>query len=238
MPTTLAAEIGRDLGSSASRRLRSTGAVPGVVYGMGSEPVSVAVAWSELRAILASEGTNALINLEYNGAKQLTLVKELQRHPVRRDVIHVDFLIVDPNKPIHVEVPIQLEGESEHVKAEGGVIEQILFTLPVMARPDAIPQSLAVSVEEMTLADPVRVEEIELPEGVTTEVEESAVVATAQISRAALAVEEADAELAAELLEGEEIEGEEVEGEEGEEVEGAEAEGEDTAEASSEDADE
>lgn len=235
MPTTLAAETDRELGSSASRRLRRTGAVPGVVYGMGSEPVSVAVAWTDLRTILVSEGTNALINLQYNGEKQLTLVKELQRHPVGRDVVHVDFLIVDPDKPIAVGVPVHLEGESESVKAEGGVVEQILFTLAVMARPDSIPQELTLNIEEMTLGDPVRVSEIVLPEGVTTEVELSSVVATAQISRAALAVEEADAELAAELAEGEEIEGEEIEGEE---VEGEEVEGEDDAEASADDADE
>ena len=117
-------------GTRPARRLRNEGKVPGVVYGMGADPITLTVEWRELRAALVTEqGLNAVIHLEVDGDRTPTLVKDMQRHPVRRNVLHVDFIRVDLNKPVDVEVPIHLEGEAEAVTREGGVIDQILTSL-------------------------------------------------------------------------------------------------------------
>jgi len=207
----LPAHTGRDTGSPASRRLRAEGKVPGVVYGQGSDPVSVSVEWSELRQALTTEaGLNALINLEVEGDRQLSIVKDLQRDPVRRDVIHVDFLRISRDVEIEVEVPIVLEGEAEAVERENGNVTHALFALAIKAKPDAIPNEITVDISAMEIGDSIRVEDLVLPSGVTTEVDPEEAVATAQ------------AQAAEELPEpGEGEEGEGEEGAEGEEGEGA-----------------
>src|SRR4051812_21390180 len=108
---TLVAERGREQGSRPSNRLRAEGKVPGVVYGQGGDPVSVAVDRRELRLALSTEaGTNALIALSIDGQTQLTVIKAMQRHPVRHNVQHIDFLRVASDQQIEVEVPIELTG--------------------------------------------------------------------------------------------------------------------------------
>ena len=105
----LPAETGRPTGSPASRRLRTEGKVPGVVYGQGGDPVAVSVEWRQLRQALTTDaGLNALINIEIDGDRQLSIVKDLQRDPVRREVVHVDFLRISRDVAIEVEVPLSL----------------------------------------------------------------------------------------------------------------------------------
>ena len=92
----LVAETGRETGTRPSRRMRREGNVPATLYGLGKDAQTIAVAWRELRQVLTTDaGVNAFIHLEVDGSRQATLVKDIQRHPVRRDVIHVDFLRVD-----------------------------------------------------------------------------------------------------------------------------------------------
>src|SRR5262245_21183796 len=130
--TSLKAETGRVLGSAASRRLRAQGKVPAVVYGAGVEPTSVAVEWRELRlALTTDKGLNAVIELDIDGDSHPTIVKDMQRHLVRRDILHVDFLVVERNKPVDADVPIQLEGEAEKVLQQQGVVEQTLHLLTI-----------------------------------------------------------------------------------------------------------
>jgi large subunit ribosomal protein L25 len=211
----LAAQAGRPTGSSASRRLRATGKVPAVVYGRGTDPRAVSVDWRELRgALTTDQGVNALLTLDLDGRKTKAIVKDLQRHPVRRDVLHVDFLEVDPDKPVDTEVTIVLEGEPEKVTREQGVVEQILNALVVTGKPADIPGHIAVDVSELEIGQTITVAELDLPAGLTTDVDPEETVATAKITSLALAEEE----------EGEE--GEEGEGAEGAEGAEAQAEGE------------
>lgn len=201
MDVTLTAETGRPLGSRSSRRLLRDGKVPGVVYGLDQDTVPVAVEWPELRAALTTEaGLNALITLEVDGNEDLTIVKDIQRDPVRRDVVHVDFLRVSRDVEIEVEVPIVLEGTAEKVEREDGTVAHLLFTLSVYAKPGAIPNELTVDVSEMELHDSIRVADLTLPDGVRTEVDEDEVVVSAQVSRAT--IEAMEGEEAAEEGEG------------------------------------
>ena len=208
----LAAETGRPTGSPASRRLRASGKVPAVIYGRGAEPAVISVDWRELRGALTTDkGLNALLTLKVGNKRTKAIVKELQRHPVRRDVLHVDFLAVDVDKPITTDVPLLIEGEPEKVLREQGVVEQILNMLIVSAKPDDIPGHIAVDVSDLEIGQHITVGDLELPEGVTTEIDPEETIVTAKLTSLALAEEE----------EGEE--GEEGEGEEGAEGETAEA---------------
>jgi large subunit ribosomal protein L25 len=206
---SLVAESGRSPGTRPSRRLRAEGKVPGVVYGQGSEPVSVAVDRRELRQALSGPaGVNAVINLEVGGTTKPTVVKSLQRDPVRRRVTHIDFLIVNLSEEITMDVPIILQGEPKAVLDAGGLLEHHLTALAVTTTPRNIPNELVVDVSGLDLGDSVRVEDITLPAGVTTSVDPDTTVVTGVATRAAVA-EEAEAE-------GEEGEGEEGEGAGGE----------------------
>lgn len=195
------AEVGRELGSSASRRLRREGMIPGVIYGLDAEPTSVAVAYGDLRRALTTEaGLNALISLDVAGDTQLSLVKDLQRHPVRDEVIHVDFIRVDPNAEIEVEVPIVLEGDARKVTDQNGMVDQTLFALAVYATPTSIPNELTADVSDLDLNEAVRVADIALPAGVRTEVDPEEAVAIGTVTRSTM---EAMAEEAAEGEAGE-----------------------------------
>jgi large subunit ribosomal protein L25 len=224
---TLAAETGRPTGSSAARRLRAEGKVPAVLYGPGTEAVPVAIVWRELRAALTTDkGTNALITLDLGkGAKRQAVIKELQRHPVRRDVLHIDFFEVDPDQPITTDVTIVLEGEAEAVRREQGVVEQAMNALVVSGKPNLIPGHLSVDVSGLEIGHTITVADIELPNGVTTEVDPEETVVTAQLTSAAMIedVEAAEAEAAEASAEGEAAEGE---GGESASAEGESAEGE------------
>jgi large subunit ribosomal protein L25 len=181
----LVAETGRETGTRPSRRMRREGNVPATLYGLGQDAETIAVAWRELRRVLTTDaGVNAFIHLEVDGRRQATLVKEIQRHPVRRDVIHVDFLRVDPKKTLDVEVSIELAGEAEAVTRAGGIVQQLLHSLVVSTRPDNIPNSLELDVSEMTIDGDLRVRDLVLPAGVTTDADPDDVVAQGLITSA------------------------------------------------------
>jgi large subunit ribosomal protein L25 len=221
---SLVAEAGRPSGTRAAKRLRRAGKIPAVVYGHGSDPVPVAVDARDLRHALNSDaGVNALLNLTIDGKEHLTMAKSLQRDPVRRNVTHVDFLIVSRDEVIEADVPFQLVGEAKAVHNADGVVEQALFSLTVHATPAAIPTHIEVDVSGLTIGDAIRVGDLKLPAGVTTETdpEEAIVVGQgAQVSELDL-ISEADAEGLRELAEAQAAEAE-AEGEgEGEGGEGA-----------------
>jgi large subunit ribosomal protein L25 len=177
----------------------------------------VAVDGRALRRALTTEaGLNALLELEFDGDSQLTLAREIQRHPVRHTVTHVDFVIVRRDEVISADVNITLVGEATEVHKEDGVVSHELFSLTVQSIPTRIPNVIEVDVSELKVGDTIRVGDLKLPEGVTTEVDpESPIVVgqPPQVSEADLVTEaeveaEAEAAEAAEGAEGEAAEGE------------------------------
>lgn len=193
---TLNAEVGRPLGSRATRRLRTAGMVPGVVYGHGTDPVAVAVAGRELRAALSGEsGTNQLLSLVAGDQTFLTLARELQRHPVKGTVVHVDFQIVRRDQVIAAEVPITLVGEATEVHHGDGLVDQQLFSLPVRALPQDIPTGVELDISSLTIGASLRVADLALPAGVTADLDGEVAVVVGQPPRVqALGAEEAPAE--------------------------------------------
>ena len=200
----LTADTTRQTGTRPSKRLRREQRVPAVVYGLSQDPVSIDVAWVDLRGALTTDaGVNAVIHLEIAGEKQMSIVKDLQRHPVRRDVIHVDFLRIDPDEDVTVDVPLVMIGEAKAVTDADGMVDQNLFSLTVNASPENIPNELEMDISALGIGDSLRVSDIVLPTGVTTDVDPDETVAIGMITRStleAMAAEEA-AELEAEAIE-------------------------------------
>jgi large subunit ribosomal protein L25 len=198
----LLADASRALGSRPSRRLRTLGQVPAVLYGHGIDPVPLAVDSRDLRAALTGEsGLNALINLEVDGTKHLAMARHLQRHPVRGNVSHVDFVIVRRDEVVSADIPIHLVGEATEVLNEDGIVEQTLFTLTIRAKPADIPGNIEVDVAALAIGDTIRVGDIRLPGGVETEVDADEPVVVGQPPRLEEVPEVAEEE---EAVEGEE----------------------------------
>jgi large subunit ribosomal protein L25 len=214
----LVAETGRPPGTRASKRLRREGKIPAVVYGHGSDPIAIAVDARDLRHALNTEaGVNALVNLSIGSDSLLTMAKVLQRHPVRNTVTHVDFQIVNRDEVVTADVAISLVGEATEVHNNDGVVEQALFSLSVHAKPGAIPPHIEVDVSGLKIGDAIRVGDLQLPAGVTTETdpEEAIVVAQGAQGSELDLIPEADIEALHELAEAQAAEAE-AEGGEGE----------------------
>ena len=174
MAITLTASTGRIAGSRSSTRLRTDGLVPAVVYGLGRDAIAVSVPWPDLRRALTTEaGLNALITLDVDGQKDLAIIKDLQRHPVRRNVLHIDFLRVDPDAPVAVEVPLILVGEAKLVEARKGIVDQPLKTLTVKAKPADIPSQIEIDITNLDIGVAITVETLTMPAGVTTDIDDS-----------------------------------------------------------------
>lgn len=199
----LKAETGRELGSSSSRRLRREGKIPAVIYGLDAEPTAISVDYREARVALTGDaGANALLNLAIDGADQLCLVKDIQRHVVRDEVTHIDFIRVDPNSNIEVEIPLVLVGEAKAVNNVSGMVDQALFSVVIATKPTSIPNEVEVDISEMEVGDTIRVEDLILPEGVSPAMRLQATVATAMVTRSTLEAMRQEEE--AEAAEGEE----------------------------------
>jgi large subunit ribosomal protein L25 len=154
-------------GSRATRRLRRSGRVPGVLYGGGGESLGFDADERELRHALA--GSGAVLDLSVDGGRATPVVlKEAQRHPVRGETIHVDLLRVNLKEAIHAVVPLELAGveDAPGVK-QGGVLEQITRELNVEALPTAIPESIVHDVGEMQIGETILLGALTPPEGVT-----------------------------------------------------------------------
>jgi len=191
----LEAEVGRPLGSRGVRRLRRAGKVPGVIYGHGTEPLPVAVGARELRVALNGEaGANQLLSLDTGTGTYLTLAREMQRHPVAQTVTHVDFIIVRRDEVISADVPITLVGEAIEVQHGDGLVEQQMFTLAINALPTDIPPAIDADISALTIGGQVRVSDLVLPAGVTTDVDPETAVAIGQPPRVVVEEEAVEGE--------------------------------------------
>ncbi|MHB1486376.1 MAG: 50S ribosomal protein L25 [Acidimicrobiales bacterium] len=190
---SLVADSGRTIGSAPARRLRASSRIPGVVYGHGQAPMSVDVDARSLRAALTTDaGLNALLSLKVGDDTHLALAREIQRHPVRGTVMHVDFLIVRRDEVISAEVPLTLVGEALQVHRANGVVDQQLFNLTIKAVPSAIPASIEVDISELVVGGSVRVSDLRLPPGVESEIDADAAIVMGEGSRTEAEAEAAD----------------------------------------------
>jgi large subunit ribosomal protein L25 len=149
-------------------RLRQEGYVPGVVYGQGFDPILVKSEYSVIDKVVREAGKHTPVHITVDGKKKITLIKDIDRNPIKARIRHVSFHAVKANEVVHAEVPIHLvgEGESEAEKA-GLIVLQAIETVEIKAKPADLPEALEVSIVELaTDEDKITLADIELPEGV------------------------------------------------------------------------
>ena len=207
-------------GSAESRRLRSTGFIPAVMYGLGSEPESLLINAREFNNALKTEaGTNVILNVNVGKDSIPALAREIQRHAFKDEIVHVDLIRIDLSQTVEADVQVNFLGTPLGVKEEGGVVQTVNNTISITALPTSIPSSIDIDISELNVGDNVTATDIDLPDGVelTSEDDESILV-TITIPRA--------------VVEEEEVLDEGLEGEEGDEEagEGDEESGEDASE--------
>ncbi len=185
---TLNATTGRAEGTRNSRRLRATGNVPGVVYGIGVEPVSVSVDAREFRqAVSGDKGLNVVIELSTGDQTYTVMARQVQRHPVKGTLSHIDFQVVDPTEPVSVVVPLHVVGDAVEVRHADWELSQALFRLTVKSTPAAIPTHVDVDISHLRPGQSIRVADVVLPEGVVAAGDGALSVVTTRAGRAARA---------------------------------------------------
>lgn len=195
MHATLKAEKRQDTGKGAARKLRARGLVPAVVYGQGGEALALTVDAHEARYLFERISVeNTLVALAVDGDTIETLVREVQVHPSRLELLHVDFYRVQKGVKLDVEIPVHLNGTPVGVKSQGGVLQQVIHELPVLTIPSLIPDSFEVDVSGLDVGDSIHVGDLVLPEGVEVQLEADQTVCSVIVPRGLAADEEEEAE--------------------------------------------
>ena len=160
---SLQGERRTDGGKQSAKRLRGAGLMPAVIYGAGEAPISVAVKARDLHALLHSAGRNAVVNLTLDGEEngdRVTLMKEIQHHPLSGRILHVDFQHISLTQKIRREVPVVAVGTAVGVRTEGGILEHALHTIEVECLPMEIPEKIEVDVTNLSINKSVHVRDL------------------------------------------------------------------------------
>jgi large subunit ribosomal protein L25 len=182
--TSLTADPRTPVGSRPTRRLRTDGRIPAVVYGDGVGPLPVSVEGRLLRqALSTAAGLNAVLSVRVGDKEYTTMAREIQRHPVRGTVTHVDFQVVDPDRPVSADVTVMLTGDPLELHHQDGVLEQQLFSISVRAKPSEIPQHFEVDVSDLVVGTAVRISDLTIPAGVEVDLDPDTVIAAGQPPR-------------------------------------------------------
>jgi large subunit ribosomal protein L25 len=185
-------------GKGAARTLRSRGQVPAVIYGHGREPLSLSLNARDLDKMLGHiQAESTVIEVTVDGQTAKTLIREIQRHPIKRQILHVDFQALVAGEKVTVSIPIVLNGVAEGVRLEGGVLDQTLRELEIEVDPSNIPDHAELDVTNMMIGDSLHVSDIKLPEGV--EILDDPETSVAVLAAPRAVIEEAPA---AEAVEG------------------------------------
>jgi len=158
------------IGKSGAREVRKEGNIPAILYGQGEDPVPLVVRPDELkRALSNNAGINTVLELEIDGSeppvKRFSMVKEVQKDPIKNRVIHLDFLAIDMKKTVRVKVPVSTLGRSEGER-RGGRIEKLMRTIDLECLPGDIPDLIEIDVSSLDIGGFVDIGELELGEGV------------------------------------------------------------------------
>ncbi|MEP6509579.1 MAG: 50S ribosomal protein L25/general stress protein Ctc [Gemmatimonadales bacterium] len=201
-------------GKGVARSLRAAGRVPAIIYGHGREPQALSINTRDLEKLLEHiSAENTVIDLDLDGMNSRTLIREIQRHPFKRQILHVDFQEIVAGEKVIVRVPVILIGVPDGVRMDGGILDQTMRELEVEVDPSNIPNHIEVDVTKMVIGSSLHVSDITLPEGVEVVAEEDASVAVVSAPRAAVeaaATEEAVAGAEPEVIRAKKPEEEET----------------------------
>jgi large subunit ribosomal protein L25 len=154
-------------GKGSARSLRAQGQVPAIIYGHGRDPQPLAIDTRELEKLLSKiSAESTVIELSMDGKSARTLIREIQRHPFKRQILHVDFQELVAGEKVTVRIPIVLTGIPEGVRVDGGILDQVMRELEIEVDPANIPNHVEVDVNPLRIGDSVHVRDIALPEGV------------------------------------------------------------------------
>lgn len=199
-----------DLGKGATRRLRKTNKVPAVVYGAGSEPVSITLEHNELMHSTENEAFfSHILSLSIDGKKEKVIIKDLQRHPSRPILMHADFIRVSMKDKLKVNVPLHFIGEDDAPGAkQGGVVTHDHVDIEIECLPKDLPEFIEVDLSDLDIGDSLHLSDIVLPKGLSIVAlaqggDHDLQVVSIQANRAALADEEENAEVEGDAPEAE-----------------------------------
>ena len=190
---SLSAEARTETGKGVARKLRAAGRVPAVVYGHAREAQALSLQTRELEKLLSSISTGStVVELTLGGATTKTLIREVQRHPFKKQILHVDFQELVAGEKVTVEIPLVFVGIPEGVRLSGALLEQILHSIEVLVDPANIPNHIDVDVTNLAMGHSLHVNELSLPAGLEVLTDEDATVCAVVAPRAV--VEETPAE--------------------------------------------
>ena len=189
---SLSAEMRSETGKGVARKLRAAGRVPGVIYGHGREPQALSLNARDLDKLLGSIAAGStVVELSLGKATTNTLIREVQRHPFKKQILHVDFMELVAGEKVIVDIPLVFVGTPEGVRTGGGLLEQILHSIEVNVDPSSIPNHVDVDVSQLVMGHSLHVRDLKLPEGVEVLTDEDATICAVIAPRAV--VEEAAA---------------------------------------------
>jgi len=169
MSILLNAELRTDMGKGASRRLRRANKLPAIVYGAGKDPENLTLEQKDVQHQLQFETFyTQVLELNVDGKKQDVLLRDLQHHPYKIDILHIDFQRVEAKKEVHVNVPLHFVNEdvAPGVKQEGGAISHVVSEVEIVCLPKDIPEFIEVDLGEMHMGDILHVSDLKMPAGV------------------------------------------------------------------------
>lgn len=198
---SLSAQPRSDRGTGVARKLRQSGRVPGVIYGHSRQPQSLSIETRELEKLLDHiSAASTVIDLTIDGTTSRTLIREIQRHPFKKMILHVDFQELVKGEKVTVDIPLVFIGTPQGVK-DGGILDQVMHEITVHCDPADMPNHIDVDVSELLIGHSIHISELKVPAGVEVQDDEEATVCTVAPPRTetpAMGVETIEAETAAE----------------------------------------
>ncbi|MDB4898744.1 MAG: ribosomal protein [Gemmatimonadetes bacterium] len=201
---TLSAEARSDTGKGVARKLRAAGRIPGIIYGHAREAAPLSLNARDLDKLLSGiSAGSTVVELTLGGATTKTLIREIQRHPFKKQIMHVDFQELVAGEKVTVDVPLVFVGIPEGVRLSGALLEQIMHSIEVFADPTKIPNHIDVDVSHLAMGHSLHVRDLVLPEGIEVLSDEDATMCAVIAPRAvveAVAAEGTEAVAEPELI--------------------------------------
>lgn len=190
-----------DVGTGNARKLRRDGQVPAIIYGHGREPQSLALNTRDFDKLLSTISyASTVVELDVEGTVALTLIRDIQRHPFKKNVLHVDFQELVAGEKVTVSVPIVFIGVPDGVRNSGGILDQVMHEVEIRVDPSSIPNHVDLDVTALNIGHGLHVRDLNLPEGVEVMDDEDATICVVTAPKAA--VEETPAAAEGAVVEG------------------------------------
>lgn len=170
MGLELNATLREDMGKGASRRLRHANKLPAIVYGVGKDPVSITLLQKDVQYRLPNEDFySQVLSLNIDGTAEEVLLRDIQHHPYKQEVMHMDFIRIDAKKLVHIFSQLHFVGEdvSPGAKTEDGVVNHVIVEVELECLPKDIPQFIEVDLSAMHVGDIIHLSDLKMPEGVS-----------------------------------------------------------------------